>query len=91
MQRTYKGRDLLHNVAHTFHFRLSALSVGITDNFVIVSLHFELSSPPFKSLHSSDPEVIKLFFMLNSTEYDIFHANKSQITNNAKLFLAKHS
>ena len=28
--------------------------------------------------------------MLNSTEHEIVHANKSQITNNAKFFLAKH-
>ena len=33
----------------------------------------------------------KTFFMLNSTEHETFHANKSQITNNAKFFLAKHS
>ena len=33
----------------------------------------------------------KTFFMLKSTEHEIFHANKSQITNNAKFFLAKHS
>ena len=39
----------------------------------------------------SGPEVIKLFFILNSAEQEIFHANKSQITNNAKFFLAKHS
>ena len=25
--------------------------------------------------------------MLNSTEHEIFHANKSQMTNNAKFFL----
>ena len=37
------------------------------------------------------PDVIKLFFMLNSAEYEIVYANKSQITNNVKLFLAKHS
>ena len=29
--------------------------------------------------------------MLNSAEYEYFHAYKSQITNNAKLFLTKHS
>ena len=39
----------------------------------------------------TSPEVIKLFFMLNSAEHEIFHADKSQITNNAKLFLAEHN
>ena len=29
--------------------------------------------------------------MLNSTEHEIFHANKCQITINAKFFLAEHS
>ena len=33
----------------------------------------------------------KTSFMLNLTEHEIFHANKSQITNNAKFFFAKHS
>ena len=37
------------------------------------------------------PRGYKTFFMLNSAEYEIFHANKSQITNNAKFFLAKRS
>ena len=37
----------------------------------------------------SGPGVIKLFSC--STEHKIFHANKSQITNNAKFFLAKYS
>ena len=37
------------------------------------------------------PRGYKTFFMLNSTEHEIFHTNKSQITNNAKVFLAKHS
>ena len=39
------------------------------------------------------PEVIKLFFMLNSAEHEIFSANKSQITNNCKSFwlnIAEH-
>ena len=31
----------------------------------------------------------KTFFMLNSTEHEIFHANKSQLTNNDNFFLAK--
>ena len=44
-----------------------------------------------EGLDTSDPKVIKHFFMLNSTEHEIFHANKSQITNNCKFFLAKHS
>ena len=42
-------------------------------------------------LKCSGPEVIKLFFMLNSAEHEIFHAYKSQIANNAKFFIAKHS
>ena len=37
-------------------------------------------------------EVIKLFiFILNSAEHEICPANKSQITNNRKFFLAKYS
>ena len=32
----------------------------------------------------------KTFFMLNSAEHEICHANKSQITNNCTFFLAKH-
>ena len=31
------------------------------------------------------------FFVLNSAEYEICTANKFQMTNNYKLFLAKHS
>ena len=31
------------------------------------------------------------FFMLNSAEHEICPASKSQITNNSKFFLAKHS
>ena len=37
------------------------------------------------------PEVIKLFFMLNSAEHEICPANKSQITNKCKFYLAKQS
>ena len=33
----------------------------------------------------------KHFFMLNSAEHEICHANKSQNTNSCKFFLAKHS
>ena len=33
----------------------------------------------------------KTFFMLTSAEHEIFHADKSQITNNAKFFLAKYN
>ena len=33
------------------------------------------------------PEVIKLFFVLNSAEHEICPANKSQITNNCNFFL----
>ena len=36
------------------------------------------------------PRVYKTFFMLNATEHELFHANKSQITDNCKFFLAKH-
>ena len=35
------------------------------------------------------PRSYKTFFTLNSTEHEFFHANKSQITNNAKFFLAE--
>ena len=34
------------------------------------------------------PRGYKIVFMLNSIEHEIFHANKFQITNNAKFFLA---
>ena len=34
------------------------------------------------------PRGYKTFFMLNSAEHEIFSANKSQITNNCKFFLA---
>ena len=37
------------------------------------------------------PQGYKTFFMLNSVKHGIFHANKSQIINNAKFFLAKHN
>ena len=38
------------------------------------------------------PQGYKTFFMLSTAEYEIiFHAYKTQITNNAKFFLAKHS
>ena len=37
------------------------------------------------------PEVIKLFPVFNSAEHEICPANKSQITNNCKFFLTKHS
>ena len=47
----------------------------------LVSLH----------IHTVWPQGYKTFFMLNSAEHEIFHANKSQITNNCKFFLAKHS
>ena len=36
---------------------------------------------------SSGPEVIKLFFMLNSAEHEIFHANKAQLLTVANSFL----
>ena len=39
---------------------------------------------------NSGPEVIKLF-MLNSTENECFHSNKSQITKSAKFFLANRN
>ena len=37
------------------------------------------------------PQGYKTFFMLNSTEHEICSANKFQITNNCKFFLAKQS
>ena len=41
--------------------------------------------------NNSRPRGYKTFFMLNSAEHEICPANKSQITNNCKFFLAKHS
>ena len=35
----------------------------------------------------SRPRGYKTFFVLNLTEHEIFHANKSQITNSTKSFL----
>ena len=37
------------------------------------------------------PQGYKTFFMLNSAEHEFCPANKSQITNNCKFFLDKHS
>ena len=37
------------------------------------------------------PRGYKTFFMLNSAEHEICTANRSQITNNCKFLLAKHS
>ena len=37
------------------------------------------------------PPGYKTVFIFNSADHEIFHANKSQITNNAKFFLAKHN
>ena len=37
------------------------------------------------------PQDYKTFFMLNSAEHEFCPAYKSQITNNCKFFLAKHS
>ena len=37
------------------------------------------------------PPGYKTFFMLNSAKHEIFPVNKSEITNNCKFFLAKHS
>ena len=37
------------------------------------------------------PQGYKTFIMLNTAEHEIFPPNKSQITSNCKLFLAKHS
>ena len=38
----------------------------------------------------SRPQGYKTFFILKA-EHEMFHANKSQITNNVKFFLDKHS
>ena len=43
------------------------------------------------SICSIRPRGYKTFFMLNSAEHENFHGKNSQITNNAKFFLAKHS
>ena len=40
---------------------------------------------------SPGPEVIKLFFMLNSAEHEICLANKSQITSNFKFYFTKQT
>ena len=37
------------------------------------------------------PRGYKLFFMLNSAEHEICPANKTQLTNNCKIFLAKRT
>ena len=40
--------------------------------------------------NSSQTLGYKTFFILNSGEHEFVHANKIQITNNAKFFLAEH-
>ena len=52
-----------------------------------------LSQQQLQVFLTSGPEVIKLFFMLNSADHEhkTCPTNKSQITNNCKCFLAKHS
>ena len=42
-------------------------------------------------IRKSRPRDYKTFFMLNSAEHEICPANKSQLTNNGKSFLVKHS
>ena len=60
-----------------------------------VQISLGLPCPLMESLDAveqrSGPEIIKLFFMLNSAEHEIFFANKSQITYNCKFFLANYS
>ena len=43
------------------------------------------------SLSGDQAQGYKTFFMLNSAEHEICSANKSQVTNNSKIFLAQHS
>ena len=58
---------------------------------------FEMFRDIFTNLKSTTvengirPRGYKTFFMLNSAEHEICPANKSQITDNCKFFLAKHN
>ena len=53
---------------------------------------FITSGPDQTPQNASDQAPMLLnFFMLNSAEHEFFPANKSQIANNCKFFLAKHS
>ena len=45
----------------------------------------------FSEIGQIRPRGYKTFFMLYSAEHEICTADKSQITNNCKVFLAKHS
>ena len=61
-----------------------------------IQISLGLPCPLMESLDAveqrSGPEVIKLFFMLNSAEHEIFSANKSQIiiANSFLLIIAEH-
>ena len=48
---------------------------------------FRLQCFTFLSTSNTGPKVIKLFFMLNSTEHGILHADKSLITKKNHFFL----
>ena len=56
----------------------------------IVSEYLVYPIYPKYSERNTWPRGYKHFFMLNSAEHEICHANKSQITNNCKFFLANH-
>ena len=57
------------------------------ENPVLTKQVFVISSCRSDNARSG-PEVIKLFFVLNSAVHEICPANKSQIINNGKCFLA---
>ena len=66
------------------------MKILFSGKIYFISYLLILSSVGCSVLNEPGPEVIKLFFMLNSAEHEIC-PNKSKITNNFKLFLAKHS
>ena len=61
-----------------------------TNSFPLAGNFFLVEKIPFAKRLGF--EVLKFFFSIhNSAELEIYSANKSQITNICKLFLAKHS
>ena len=67
--------------------RTGKIGKKVTHFFLVLSKSELQSTGP----RLTRPRGYKTFFMLKSAEHEIIHANKSQITNNAKFFLAKYS
>ena len=83
-----------------WHFKINKLyslilepcfCLNILYHISLFTLSIRTDRPEKTLLNKIRPQGYKTFFMLNSTEHEICPANKSQITNNCKFFLAKHS